>query len=143
MRWRWRCGARAAAGERGASGRAFGELDGAVAEHGGTDLLADVELPLVQLLARMETTGIAVDTEHLERAVARVHQLIRAETAQGVPARRIVLGGFSLVVLYTVGVLCFAFRYLPERAAGPEQPQGPLGGVQRSQKSMDVHFRKT
>ncbi len=41
-------------------------LDVAVEEHGGTGLLADVELPLVDTLARMEQVGIAVDLEHLE-----------------------------------------------------------------------------
>jgi len=41
-------------------------LDVAVEEHGGTALLAEVELPLVHLLATMERTGIAVDVEHLE-----------------------------------------------------------------------------
>ncbi len=41
-------------------------LDAAVEEHGGTELLADVELPLVDLLSGMEQTGIAVDIEHLE-----------------------------------------------------------------------------
>jgi len=41
-------------------------LDQAVEEHGGTALLAEVELPLVDLLAAMEQTGIAVDVEHLE-----------------------------------------------------------------------------
>ena len=40
-------------------------LDTAVEEHGGVRLLAEVELPLVELLARLERTGIAVDTEHL------------------------------------------------------------------------------
>ena len=41
-------------------------LDAAVEEHGGTGLLADVELPLVDTLARMEQVGIAVDLDHLE-----------------------------------------------------------------------------
>ena len=40
-------------------------LDTAVEEHGGVRLLAEVELPLVELLARLERTGIAVDSEHL------------------------------------------------------------------------------
>ena len=40
-------------------------LDTAVEEHGGVRLLAEVELPLVDLLARLERTGIAVDTEQL------------------------------------------------------------------------------
>jgi DNA polymerase-1 len=41
-------------------------LDGEIEQTGGTPLLADVELPLVDLLAAMEQTGIAVDTDHLE-----------------------------------------------------------------------------
>ncbi len=41
-------------------------LDAAVEEHSGTALLADVELPLVDLLAVMEQTGVAVDVDHLE-----------------------------------------------------------------------------
>ncbi|WP_426244261.1 DNA polymerase I [Nocardioides sp. LHG3406-4] len=41
-------------------------LDAAVEEHGGTGLLADVELPLVDTLSRMEQVGIAVDLDHLE-----------------------------------------------------------------------------
>ena len=41
-------------------------LDGAVEEHGGTELLRDVELPLIGTLVRMEQVGIAVDTDYLE-----------------------------------------------------------------------------
>jgi DNA polymerase-1 len=41
-------------------------LDGEIEQTGGTRLLAEVELPLVDLLASMEQTGIAVDTDHLE-----------------------------------------------------------------------------
>ncbi len=41
-------------------------LDGEIEQTGGTALLADVELPLVDLLAVMEQTGIAVDIDHLE-----------------------------------------------------------------------------
>src|SRR3954471_24433485 len=41
-------------------------LDGEIEQTGGTALLAEVELPLVDLLAVMEQTGIAVDTDHLE-----------------------------------------------------------------------------
>ncbi|HET7762602.1 MAG TPA: 5'-3' exonuclease H3TH domain-containing protein, partial [Phycicoccus sp.] len=36
-----------------------------LAETGGTDLLRDLELPLVDILARMERTGIAVDEDAL------------------------------------------------------------------------------
>ncbi|HET7072201.1 MAG TPA: DNA polymerase I [Nocardioides sp.] len=41
-------------------------LDGEIEQTGGARLLADVELPLVDLLASMEETGIAVDIDHLE-----------------------------------------------------------------------------
>jgi DNA polymerase-1 len=41
-------------------------LDQELEDRGGTRLLADVELPLVHLLAQMERTGVAVDVEHLE-----------------------------------------------------------------------------
>jgi DNA polymerase-1 len=40
-------------------------LDEEVEQHGGSALMADVELPLVATLARMERTGIAIDDEHL------------------------------------------------------------------------------
>jgi DNA polymerase I len=41
-------------------------LDTELEERGGSRLLAEVELPLVAVLARMEQVGIAVDVEHLE-----------------------------------------------------------------------------
>ncbi len=41
-------------------------LDQELEERGGTRLLADVELPLVHVLAGLEQTGIAVDGEHLQ-----------------------------------------------------------------------------
>ncbi|HEX6149311.1 DNA polymerase I, partial [Nocardioides sp.] len=41
-------------------------LDVAIEEHGGARLLAEMELPLVDLLAEMERVGVAVDIEHLE-----------------------------------------------------------------------------
>ncbi len=41
-------------------------LGAVVEEHGGTALLADVELPLVDLLSTLERVGVAVDAEHLE-----------------------------------------------------------------------------
>jgi DNA polymerase-1 len=39
-------------------------LDGDLARRGATELLRDVELPLVGVLARMERAGIAADTDH-------------------------------------------------------------------------------
>jgi len=41
-------------------------LDDELEQRGGTRLLADVELPLVHLLAEMERIGVAVDVEQLE-----------------------------------------------------------------------------
>jgi DNA polymerase-1 len=41
-------------------------LDDELEERGGTRLLADVELPLVHVLAQLERTGVAVDVEQLE-----------------------------------------------------------------------------
>jgi DNA polymerase-1 len=41
-------------------------LDTEIDERGGKQLLADVELPLIDLLALMEQTGIAVDIDHLQ-----------------------------------------------------------------------------
>ncbi len=69
-------------------------LDEAVAEHGGTELLAKVELPLVHLLARMETTGIAVDTDHLESLESHFATEVRsaAEAAYAVIGKEINLG---------------------------------------------------
>ncbi len=43
-----------------------GALDGELEERGGTRLLADVELPLVEVLAELERIGVAVDVGHLE-----------------------------------------------------------------------------
>jgi DNA polymerase-1 len=40
-------------------------LDAELGQRGGTRLLYDVELPLVEVLADMEATGIAVDLDHL------------------------------------------------------------------------------
>ncbi len=52
-------------------------LDGEIEQTGGTALLADVELPLVDLLAVMEQTGIAVDTDHLETLEAHFASEVR------------------------------------------------------------------
>lgn len=56
-------------------------LDQVLTQRGSSSLLADVELPLVSLLARMEATGIAVDREYLidleaqfARGVAQVEE---------------------------------------------------------------------
>ncbi|WP_232675871.1 DNA polymerase I [Nocardioides sp. R-C-SC26] len=69
-------------------------LDEAVAEHGGTELLAEVELPLVGLLARMERTGIAVDVAYLDELEAQFATAVRdaAEAAYAVIGKEINLG---------------------------------------------------
>ena len=78
--------------------RAVLDLDEAlrteVEEHGGTALLSDVELPLVHLLVRMEETGIAVDTDHLEQLEGHFAEEVRraAEDAYAVIGKEINLG---------------------------------------------------
>nr|MBA3782169.1 DNA polymerase I [Nocardioides sp.] len=69
-------------------------LDAAVEEHGGTGLLADVELPLVDTLARMEQVGIAVDLEHLETLEAEFGVEVKkaADDAYSVIGKEINLG---------------------------------------------------
>jgi DNA polymerase-1 len=69
-------------------------LDTAIEEHGGTRLLADMELPLVQLLTLMEQTGIAVDTEHLESLQGEFDTEVRkaAQSAYDAIGKEINLG---------------------------------------------------
>ncbi|MFA6300084.1 MAG: DNA polymerase I [Nocardioides sp.] len=69
-------------------------LDVAIEEHGGTRLLADMELPLVELLTLMEQTGIAVDTEHLEALQGEFDTEVRkaAEAAYDAIGKEINLG---------------------------------------------------
>lgn len=69
-------------------------LDGAVEEHGGTRLLRDVELPLIGSLVRMEQTGIAVDTDHLEALESEFGDQVRAaaDDAYDVIGKEINLG---------------------------------------------------
>lgn len=52
-------------------------LDAELARTGGTELLRDVELPLVDVLARMERAGIAVDTPALESLEADFAATVR------------------------------------------------------------------
>ncbi|MDH2416642.1 DNA polymerase I [Nocardioides sp. CER19] len=61
---------------------------------GGTRLLTDIEQPLLGMLARMEQTGIAVDTEHLEDLERHFATQMRqaAEDAYGVIGKEINLG---------------------------------------------------
>ncbi|MFN8195048.1 MAG: DNA polymerase I [Nocardioidaceae bacterium] len=69
-------------------------LDQSVEEHGGTSLLAEVELPLVRLLATMEQTGIAVDIAHLESLESHFAGEVQAAAAEafGVIGKEINLG---------------------------------------------------
>ena len=69
-------------------------LDDELDERGGTRLLAEVELPLIDLLATMEQTGIAVDTEHLEALESHFATEVRgaAEEAFAVIGKEINLG---------------------------------------------------
>jgi DNA polymerase-1 len=69
-------------------------LDEAIEEHGATLLLAEMELPLVDLLALMEQTGIAVDVEHLEELERHfaVEVKAAAEDAYAVIGKEINLG---------------------------------------------------
>jgi DNA polymerase-1 len=69
-------------------------LDQSVEEHGGTALLAEVELPLVHLLATMEQTGIAVDIEHLESLESHFAGEVQQAAAEafGVIGKEINLG---------------------------------------------------
>jgi DNA polymerase-1 len=69
-------------------------LDVAIEEHGGTRLLADMELPLVELLTLMEQTGIAVDTDHLEALQGEFDTEVRkaAQSAYDAIGKEINLG---------------------------------------------------
>ncbi|GGF32329.1 DNA polymerase (POL I) [Marmoricola endophyticus] len=69
-------------------------LDAELDERGGTSLLGDVELPLVHVLAQMERTGIAVDTDQLEGLEQEFAGGVRAaaEDAYAVIGKEINLG---------------------------------------------------
>jgi DNA polymerase-1 len=69
-------------------------LDEELADRGGTALLADVELPLVSVLAEMESLGIAIDRPYLEGLEAEFATAVRAaaEDAYGVIGKEINLG---------------------------------------------------
>ncbi|WP_018155762.1 DNA polymerase I [Demetria terragena] len=54
------------------------QLDTALEETGGAGLLRDIELPLVSVLAQMESMGIAVDTEAMERLESDYSDGVRA-----------------------------------------------------------------
>ncbi|MFC7497486.1 MULTISPECIES: DNA polymerase I [unclassified Nocardioides] len=69
-------------------------LDSEVDRAGGARLLAEVELPLVRLLAKMEQTGIAVDSDHLESLESHFAAEVRqaADDAYSVIGKEINLG---------------------------------------------------
>ena len=69
-------------------------LDAEVAEHGGTELLYGVELPLQRTLARMEQTGVAVDLDHLHALESQFGATVNAaaEEAYRVLGKQINLG---------------------------------------------------
>ena len=69
-------------------------LDTVLAERSSTALLADLELPLVDVLAEMEAAGIAVDSGHLEELAAHFGGEARAaaEAAHAVVGREFNLG---------------------------------------------------
>ena len=71
-----------------------GALDDELEERGGTRLLNDIELPLVDLLAKMEQTGVAVDVDHLEALEGHFATEVRdaAEEAFAVIGKEINLG---------------------------------------------------
>jgi len=57
-------------------------LDAQIAERNGTSLLNGVELPLLRTLARMERTGVAVDTAHLDALESEFDTTVNAAAAQ-------------------------------------------------------------
>ena len=69
-------------------------LDAAVEQHGGATLLQDIELPLIDTLARMEQTGIAVDLDHLDGLESEFGDQVReaAQDAYDVIGKEINLG---------------------------------------------------
>jgi DNA polymerase-1 len=71
-----------------------GALETELESRGGSRLLADVELPLVDVLAAMEQTGIAVDIEHLTILEAQFAGRVKqaADEAYAVIGKQINLG---------------------------------------------------
>jgi DNA polymerase I len=69
-------------------------LDSELADRGGTRLLSEVELPLVEVLAEMEQTGVAVDVDQLESLEAEFAGEVKraADEAYAVIGKEINLG---------------------------------------------------
>ncbi|WP_196837270.1 DNA polymerase I [Zhihengliuella flava] len=61
-------------------------LAGQVLERGASRLLAEMELPLAVILARMENTGIAIDTERLDELIGDFSKTIDAATQEAYDA---------------------------------------------------------
>lgn len=88
------------AGAEGAAQRARATLDlwavleGELEQLGSLDLMRDLELPLIDVLARMESRGIAVDGEHLDvlHAEFTERMLAAAQDAYGAIGREVNLG---------------------------------------------------
>jgi DNA polymerase-1 len=90
-----------------------------LAERGLIGLLADVELPLVPVLASMEEAGVGVDVEHL-RAIA---ERCRAEVAElETEAHRLAGSEFSLGSPKQLGVVLFEQLGLPIERRGKMGP---------------------
>ncbi|OFE17691.1 DNA polymerase I [Humibacillus sp. DSM 29435] len=85
-------------------------LDEQVAATGGAELLADVELPLIDVLARMERTGIAVDDEgldELEKDFAAKVATAQADAYEAIGGEQINLGSpkqLQVVLFETLGM---------------------------------------
>ncbi len=81
-----------------------------VAKAGGAELMRDVELPLVGLLAEMERTGIAVDLEHLqalEKDFAEAVERAQLDAYDAVGGEKINLGSpkqLQVVLFETLGM---------------------------------------
>ncbi|MGI8434657.1 MAG: DNA polymerase I [Nocardioidaceae bacterium] len=69
-------------------------LEGELETRGGSQLLAEVELPLVHVLARMERAGIAVDVDHLSTLEEQFADRVKraAEDCYDVIGKQINLG---------------------------------------------------
>ena len=120
-------------------------LDAELARTGGTALLRDVELPLVDVLARMERAGIAVDLPALERskphfaakvaesqqeawdAISRRHGQPRlAQAAAGGAVRELGLPKTKRTKTgYTTDADALAELYARRRASVPASAAGP------------------
>ncbi len=69
-------------------------LEGELEQHGGAELLRDVELPLIDVLGRMEQVGIAADVSYLTELEAHFAGEVKAaaQAAYGVVGREFNLG---------------------------------------------------